>query len=67
VKLYRPLTPRQAEVLELVCAGLTNREIAERLSISLRTVESHVKQLLHRTGAADRMKLIVLCRYALRG
>lgn len=62
MKLYRPLSPRQTEVLELVCAGLRNREIAERLTISVRTVEAHTKQLLHRTGAADRSELIGRCR-----
>ena len=39
------LSPRELEVLELVAAGLTNEEIAERLSLSVRTVERHLSNV----------------------
>lgn len=48
------LTARQAEVLELLVAGLSNGEIADRLFISSRTVETHVAAILGKLGAADR-------------
>ncbi len=48
---------REAEVLELLGDHLTNAEIAERLYISERTVESHVSALLRKLGAADRRQL----------
>jgi DNA-binding NarL/FixJ family response regulator len=45
------------EVLDLVAAGLTNAEIAARLHLSPRTVETHVASLLAKLGAADRGQL----------
>ena len=48
------LTPRELEVLVRVAAGDTNREIAGRLSISERTVERHVSNLLRKIPAANR-------------
>ena len=40
-----PLTGRQREIARFVADGLTNREIAERLTVSVRTVDSHVEQI----------------------
>lgn len=48
------LTQREAEVLSLVAQGLTNREIAERLVISAKTVEHHVSQILGKLGLRSR-------------
>ena len=48
------LTEREVEVLQLVAAGRTNREIAEALFISLRTVTNHVTNILNKTDAANR-------------
>jgi DNA-binding CsgD family transcriptional regulator len=48
------VTAREYDVLELVVEGLQNKQIAERLYLSVRTVETHVTRLLQRTGAADR-------------
>lgn len=51
------VTSRELDVLTLVHDGLGNREIAERLHLSPRTVENHVASLLRRTGAATRADL----------
>ncbi|MGW4640661.1 LuxR C-terminal-related transcriptional regulator [Sphaerisporangium sp. NPDC004334] len=51
------ISPRESEVLELVGAHLTNAEIATRLCISVRTVESHVSSLLRKLEAPDRRAL----------
>jgi predicted ATPase/DNA-binding CsgD family transcriptional regulator len=51
------ISAREAEVLEALAEHLTNAEIASRLFISVRTVESHVSSLLRKLGVADRREL----------
>jgi DNA-binding NarL/FixJ family response regulator len=51
------LSPREHEVLTAVVEGLSNDEIATRLGISPRTVESHLRRLFERHGAASRTEL----------
>jgi DNA-binding NarL/FixJ family response regulator len=48
------LTGREAEVLRLLVHGLTDREIAHALTVSPRTVETHVSSVLHKLGARNR-------------
>jgi DNA-binding NarL/FixJ family response regulator len=48
------LTPRQAEILDLLAGGLTNAQIAERLVLSVRTVDHHVSAVLEKLGVATR-------------
>jgi DNA-binding CsgD family transcriptional regulator len=48
------LTRREREILGLLCARLTDREIAARLFLSHRTVETHVRHILAKLGAANR-------------
>ena len=52
-------TPRELEVLRLICAGQTANEIAELLFISRRTAEGHRQKLLEKTGAANIALLVV--------
>jgi DNA-binding NarL/FixJ family response regulator len=58
----QPLTGRQREIIELVAAGLSNKEIAERLVTSVRTVEGHVYRAYQRLGARSREELVELLR-----
>lgn len=48
------LSSREEEVLDLLADGLTDREIAENLQISPRTVETHVSNVLHKLGVRNR-------------
>ncbi len=48
------LSWREVDILRLVAAGLSNREIGQELSISGHTVANHVRSILRKTGAANR-------------
>lgn len=54
------LTAREQEVLGLILAGQSNRQIAERLFISPETVKTHVRHVLAKTGAARKAELCAL-------
>lgn len=54
------LTEREREVLALALAGLPNKEIARRLTISIRTVEHHRSHILLKTGASNLLELAFL-------
>jgi DNA-binding CsgD family transcriptional regulator/tetratricopeptide (TPR) repeat protein len=57
-----PLTGRQREVAELVSADLTNKDIADRLFMSVRTVEGHVLRACQRIGVTTRAELAAIMR-----
>jgi DNA-binding NarL/FixJ family response regulator len=58
-----PLTPRELEVVKLIAEAFTNRQIAETLKLSEKTVESHRANVLSKLGMRDRVELV---RYAIR-
>jgi DNA-binding NarL/FixJ family response regulator len=51
------LTPREAQLVELAARGLSNAEIADRLVLSVRTVESHIYRAMQKLGVSDRREL----------
>lgn len=53
------LTPREREVLELICKGYSNLQISEELFISQRTVERHRSSLLFKTDSKNSISLVV--------
>lgn len=57
------VTKREREVLVLICKELTNREIAEQLNISVRTVDAHRRNLLQKTEAKNTAGMV---KYAIR-
>ncbi|HHP7244881.1 MAG TPA: helix-turn-helix domain-containing protein [Elainellaceae cyanobacterium] len=57
------LSERELQIVELVTAGLTNQEIAEKLEISKRTVDNHISNILTKTATGNRVALV---RWALQ-
>ena len=51
------LTPTELKVVQLVAKGMANREIAEQLNVSQRTIESHVSNMLNKTSLNNRTEL----------
>ena len=58
------ITPREREIIELLCVGKTNQEIAEGLFISLATVKDHNHNIIRKTGVRNRVQLVNLFRVA---
>lgn len=61
--IYSPLSPRELQVLDLIAAGRTNKEIALQLDISNQTVKNHVSSILRKLAVNDRTQAVV---YAMR-
>jgi DNA-binding CsgD family transcriptional regulator len=55
-----PLTEREREIVMLIGKGLSNRAVAERLTLSVRTVESHIYRAMAKTGTTSRDELAAL-------
>jgi DNA-binding NarL/FixJ family response regulator len=51
------LTPTETKVVQFVARGMANREIAEAMKVSQRTIESHVSNMLAKTGLHNRTEL----------
>jgi PAS domain S-box-containing protein len=59
-----PLTPRQAEVLELLEKGRSTMQIAEELGLSSETVRNHIRHLLRAVGAHSRLEAVAIASRA---
>ena len=56
------LTPRQLEVLALLCEGLANKQIGRRLNIASATVKIHVARILRALGVSSRLQAVIAAR-----
>jgi ATP/maltotriose-dependent transcriptional regulator MalT len=56
------ITPRELEVLELIAAGLSNREMAERLFVSENTVKTHASRVFDKLGAGRRTQAVQIAK-----
>ncbi len=54
---WSELTPREQQIVALVCLGFTNREIARQLVISVNTVRSHIRRILEKYHIASKVEL----------
>lgn len=53
------LTPTEMEILELLARGLSNKEMADALSISMNTLNTHMKHIHEKRGLKDRVKILL--------
>jgi DNA-binding CsgD family transcriptional regulator len=58
-----PMTDREREIVMLIGQGLSNRAVADQLTLSVRTVEDHIYKAMTKTGAASRHELAALLRH----
>jgi ATP/maltotriose-dependent transcriptional regulator MalT len=56
------ITPRELEILELIAEGLSNREIAARVSVSENTVKTHSSRVFDKLGARRRTQAVQLAK-----
>jgi LuxR family maltose regulon positive regulatory protein len=61
-ELIEPLSERELEVLQLIAEGLTNREIASRLFLSLNTVKAHTRNVYGKLDVHNRTQAVVRAR-----
>lgn len=63
----KPLSPREAEVLELISRGLTNSQVAKGLGLSVHAVKFHLASVYRKLGVANRTEAAVVLLHSRRG
>ncbi|MGP1485360.1 MAG: response regulator transcription factor [Campylobacter sp.] len=58
--VFEKLTSKERDIADLVYKGFTNQEIADNLGITLRTVKAHISAIFEKTGAKDRINLVLM-------
>lgn len=59
-RLVEPLTVRELEILDLICDGYTNREVARRKGITSSTVKFHISQIFGKLGVGRRTQAVAV-------
>jgi len=57
---YNNLTAREKEILKLIATGLNNKDISEKLCISLHTVKNHTRSIIHKLAVSDRTQAAIM-------
>jgi DNA-binding NarL/FixJ family response regulator len=57
------LTPKERAVVQQVCTGHSNREIAENLATTEQVIKNYMRGILDKTGMGDRLELAIYCFY----
>ena len=60
--LVEPLSERELEILQLIAEGLTNRQIADRLYLSINTVKAHARNIYSKLGVNNRTQSVAKAR-----
>ena len=59
--ILNELSGRETEVLEALCKGMSNKEIAESMFVSTETIKSHVSTVISKLGVKDRTQAVIKC------
>jgi DNA-binding NarL/FixJ family response regulator len=62
VRKHLGLTRREQQLIQLVSQGLTNKEIGSQLFLSEQTIKNHLRRMLRKIGATDRLEAVEVCR-----
>ena len=60
-QILNELSAREMEVLEALCQGMSNKEMAESMFISTETIKSHVSTVISKLGVKDRTQAVITC------
>jgi len=61
VQRYYNISPRELQVVKLVCRGFTNGDIAEELNVKPGTVKTHLRSIFHKTRARNKFTMLLRC------
>ena len=60
-QILNELSVREMEVLEALCQGMSNKEMAESMFVSTETIKSHVSTVISKLGVKDRTQAVITC------
>ncbi|PVB62445.1 helix-turn-helix transcriptional regulator [Labrenzia sp. 011] len=60
INLYDVMTPRQLEIMLLLCEGMVNKQIAYELDVSIATIKVHIRNAITRLGAKNRTNAVAI-------
>jgi len=61
IQRYYHISPRELQVVKLVCQGFTNGDIARKLNVKPGTVKTHLRSIFHKTRARNKITMLLRC------